>query len=88
MSVRDATAALEGKSVAEKNELLFSKGVNFNDLPAWQKRGVGLYWESYEKEATNPKTGKRVTAQRRRIKIDLELPMKDDYSSFIAGLVG
>ena len=51
----------------------------------WQKRGVGLYWESYEKEATNPKTGKRGTAQRRRIKADLELPMKDDYSSFIAG---
>lgn len=42
----------------------------------------------YGRNFTRPKTGKRVTAQRRRIKIDLELPMKDDYSSFIAGLVG
>jgi len=34
MSVGAATAALRGKSVAEKNELLFSRGINFNDLPA------------------------------------------------------
>jgi len=87
LSVGAATSALKGKSVAEKNELLFSRGINFNDLPAWQKRGVGLYWESYEKEAENPKTGKRVTATRRRIKTNLELPMKDDYSAFITGLV-
>jgi tRNA(His) 5'-end guanylyltransferase len=24
------------------------KGVNFNDLPNWQKRGSGLYWEDYD----------------------------------------
>jgi tRNA(His) 5'-end guanylyltransferase len=27
---------------AEKNELLFQYGINFNDLPAWQKRGAGI----------------------------------------------
>lgn len=32
---------------------------------------------------TNPKTGEAVTAQRRRIKVDLDLPMKEDYSKFI-----
>src|SRR5688572_28017442 len=32
-SVREATAAMEGLSVAAKNELLFAAGVNFNDLP-------------------------------------------------------
>jgi len=37
-----ATAAMKGLSVAEKNELLFQNGVNFNDLPLWQKRGSGL----------------------------------------------
>jgi len=29
-------------SIAGKNELLFQHGVNFNDLPLWQKRGIGL----------------------------------------------
>jgi len=38
-----ATRQLRGVSVAERNELLFRHGVNFNDVPAWQKRGVGLY---------------------------------------------
>src|SRR5947208_6957524 len=43
--VGDATANLKGLSVANKNELLFQNGINFNDLPLWQRRGVGLYWE-------------------------------------------
>jgi len=44
-----ATAALRGATTAEKSELLFKYGINFNDVPAWQKRGVGLYWETYDK---------------------------------------
>jgi tRNA(His) 5'-end guanylyltransferase len=41
--VTAATAALSGLSVADKNDLLFQRGVNFNDLPSWQRRGSGLY---------------------------------------------
>lgn len=83
----EASRRLLRLSVAEKNELLFSHGVNFNDVPNWQKRGIGLYWESYEKPAVNPKTGESVTTTRRRIKRDLELPMRDDYSAFVLGFV-
>lgn len=86
-SVRAATAALEGMSVAQKNELLFSHGINFNDLPNWQKRGVGLFWETYEKRATNPLTGEAVLAQRRRISSCLDLPMKEAYSTFVINLL-
>jgi tRNA(His) guanylyltransferase len=82
-SVAEATGALKGMSVAAKNELLFQKGINFNDLPLWQKRGVGLYWEEYERSAENPITGEKVLARRRRICRDLELPMKDEYSAFL-----
>jgi tRNA(His) guanylyltransferase len=83
----EASRRLLRLSVADKNELLFSLGINFNDFPNWQKRGIGLYWEDYEKPALNPKTGETVTTTRRRIKRDLELPMRDDYSAFITGLV-
>jgi len=82
-SVGDATGFMAKKSVAEKNELLWQNGVNFNDLPLWQKRGTGLYWEDYEKEAVNKLTGEKVMAARRRIKIDYELPMRDEFSDFI-----
>ncbi len=83
-----ATSALEKISVAEKNEMLFDRGVNFNDVPNWQKRGIGLFWKAYEKKAKNPITSEDTLAQRRAIHIELDLPMKDQYSDFIRGLVG
>jgi tRNA(His) guanylyltransferase len=86
-STTQATQALERLSVADKNELLFQNGINFNEVPNWQKRGVGLYWEEYEKEGVNPLTGQTVTAQRRRIRIEYELPMKEGYTEFIRRLL-
>jgi len=74
-------------SVSDKNDLLFKRGINFNDLPAWQKRGTGLYWETYEKQGYNPTLGQAVTAVRRRVKTDRELPLGDEYSSFILSRV-
>ncbi|MCX7746933.1 MAG: guanylyltransferase [Clostridia bacterium] len=82
-SYQEATDYLSGMTVSEKNELLFQNGINFNDLPNWQKRGVGLYWEAYDKPCVNPVTGREGTAQRRKINVDCDLPMKDDYNNFI-----
>ena len=82
-SIKQATDALEGKSVAYKNELLFKNGINFDSLPSWQKRGIGLYWASTEKEGLNPITGKTEIALRRTIKVDAELPLRTEYASFI-----
>jgi len=87
LSGEAAATASRNRTVAEKNELLFRRGINFNDLPSWQKRGAGVYWESYEKTGHNPVTGEAVVTRRRRIKRDLELPMKAAYSAFIATLL-
>jgi tRNA(His) 5'-end guanylyltransferase len=84
---RDATTRLLGRSVAAKNELLFQQGINFNDLPNWQKRGIGLHWETYEKLGVNPLTGQSATASRRRIRRQFDLPMKDEYAGFVRGLL-
>jgi tRNA(His) 5'-end guanylyltransferase len=86
-SAREAAGQLKHLSVAEKNELLFGFGINFNDLPAWQKRGIGLYWEEYTKPAVDPRSGQETSSTRRRIKVEYDLPMKDDYSAFVAGLI-
>jgi tRNA(His) 5'-end guanylyltransferase len=80
---KEATAFIEHKTVAEKNELLFSHGINFNDLPNWQKRGVGLYWVIEEKTGFNPKDKTEVSAKRNIIKIDYDLPMREEYNNFV-----
>jgi len=82
-----AAQVLSGYTKGQKNEFLFQRGVNFNELPAWQKRGIGLYWEKIEKQGFNPLTGESVSALRNQLKIDLDLPMKEEYSSFIANLI-
>ena len=86
-STRSATERLEGQSVSYKNELLFSRGINFDKLPSWQKRGIGVYWDSVQKEGLNPVTGKTETTSRRGLRVDYELPVRDAYSAFIADLL-
>lgn len=83
-SATAATAEIEGKSIADKNELLFSRGTNFNELPQWQRRGIGVVWEDYEKQGLNPTTGETTRAWRRRLATVMELPMKEDYEAFVA----
>ena len=79
-SAAEATAMLEGQSVAFKNEFLFQNGINFDKLPSWQKRGMGVYWETYKKQGFNPVTRKEETAERRALKVDDELPLREEYS--------
>jgi len=88
LNERKATRKLENMGVADKNELLFSYGINFNDLPNWQKRGIGLYWQEFDRPGFNPKTGETVIAKRRAIKIDFDLPMKDEYTRFLLSRLG
>lgn len=83
----EATAQLEGQSVACKNELLFQNGINFDRLPAWQKRGIGLYWTMEEKQGFNPVTGKETIALRRRLIEDDTLPLRQEYSDMIAEMI-
>lgn len=78
---------LEGATVAAKHELLFSYGINFADLPGWQRNGTGVYMESYKKEAMNPKTGERVLVDRRREVVNENLPTGDAYRAFVLDLL-
>lgn len=87
-SAGTATAKLEGLSVSDKNELLFQQGqINFNDLPNWQKRGFGCFWQPYEKEGVNPISGEVSQVTRSKISVELNLPMKDDYGQFVRDLI-
>jgi tRNA(His) 5'-end guanylyltransferase len=86
-SVAAATAALAGRGVAFKNELLFRAGVNFNEVPTWQRRGTGLYREEFRRQGFDPKRGGAVVATRRRVRVDLELPLGEAYGEMIRRLL-
>lgn len=85
-SRRQATQALTGTSTADKNELLFRHGINFNDLPAWQRRGIGIWWDTYPHAGHDPTRDTDVTATRRRITTERVLPIKDAYRTLIEQL--
>lgn len=71
---RKAQSQISGLSVAGKNELLFQHGINYNDLPAWQKRGVSVYWKEYEKKGWNPIKNTEVITKRRDLAVDYFIP--------------
>lgn len=85
--VQAATAQVAGKSISDKNELLFSRGINFDKLPNWQKRGVGVRWGNVAKKGVNPITGEEVTTYRRGLQIEYDLPRGQEYARFIAALL-
>jgi tRNA(His) guanylyltransferase len=86
-SEQQAHAFLLGKSARAKHELLFTNGLNYNDLPAWQKRGVGVYWERCEQPGYNPRTQAATVATRTRLETNLDLPMRAAYDAFLGDLV-
>ncbi|MGL5435690.1 MAG: tRNA(His) guanylyltransferase Thg1 family protein [Lachnospiraceae bacterium] len=79
----EATRYFSGKSVAEKNEYLFQKGINYNDVASWQKRGVGLSWKNVEKIGVNPKNQEEVICTRKELCVVSELPKKEQYEDYI-----
>jgi tRNA(His) guanylyltransferase len=82
-----ATEKLKGVSVADRNELLFRAGINFNEVPAWQRRGIAVLWKDEEHTGQNPKTGALVTSTRRRAVVDYDLPMKAEFDELVRGIV-
>jgi tRNA(His) 5'-end guanylyltransferase len=86
-SVDEATDLLRKLSVAGKREVLHKAGKSFKELPGWQKHGVGLFWETYTTSAVNPVTGETVHSERRRIKVEYILPVKNEYERFVLKLI-
>lgn len=82
-----AQMQIGGLSIADKNELLFSHGINYNDLPYWQRRGVGMYYKDVEKDGYNPKTGEHTACIRRSLYLEKELPIGEQYAELIRKII-
>lgn len=87
MGVGQATKMLESKDTAFKNELLFQNGVNFNDVPLWQRRGTGVYWREVSHTGHDPMRDVAVQTTRRRLFVDRELSMGEGYATLIESVM-
>ena len=84
---RQATKALEKIPLEEKYLLLRSHGINYKEIPSWQRYGVAVMWKTVEKEGFNPITKEAVVTKRRLLAEELNLPKQEDYQKFIENFI-
>ena len=87
LNAQTVAGRLQGMNRAEKHELLFQHGINFDALPTWQKRGFGVYWRERHIVGYNPLTKSETLARRRSLYTDDQLPWKEDYAAAIRRLL-
>lgn len=63
-----ATKKLATLTSKQRQEMLFQEfGINIAKVPNWQRIGMFLSWEEFEKEGYNPQTKQKVMAIRKRV---------------------
>lgn len=77
------TERIERMSQSDKNELLFQYGINYNDLPSWQKRGVEIFNKEVNKQGYNPVTQETVDCLRNELFMEKELMIREEYRGFL-----
>jgi tRNA(His) 5'-end guanylyltransferase len=83
-SYQKAVQILRKQKSKDLHDLLFSQGININEVPPWQRRGLGIYRRDVEVEGYNPLEERKVVSTRKRVYVDWELPLFD--SDFFVGL--
>jgi tRNA(His) 5'-end guanylyltransferase len=87
---REAHATLLGMTSSEMHELMFNHGVNLAKTPAWQRRGILVHKQSYEKEGLDRITGRPSTTRRSRVVQNWDLPIfkSPEGREMLFGLIG
>lgn len=86
MEQKDAMEKLKGLKSAQIHDLLFERGINIAEVPAWQRRGVGVYKMEQEITGYNPQIQEKVSSTRKKISTDWDLPLFD-YDFFKSHLI-
>jgi len=76
-SKKEAMEILRNKKSNELHDILFKKGTNLAELPAWQRRGIGIYKKEILVEGYNPIEEKTAKSIRKRVYVDYDLPIFD-----------
>ena len=75
LSPRATDKTLSGMNVRALMRYCKARGVSLSSTPAWQRRGVLLYQESYRKRGYDPIRKKKVVVERRRVRTDWAPPL-------------
>jgi len=88
LSPTQAQHQLNKKRPEFKHDILFQHEMNFDKLPAWQKRGTGYVWEKYTHEGFNPITKETVIKDKYRLKLNEYLPVSPtDHGNYIKHII-
>jgi tRNA(His) 5'-end guanylyltransferase len=77
----------DNKNNSELQELCWQKGINWNDCPAFQKRGRCLIKTFKPKTVENPKTLEKITVDRSEWTVDNEIPVFSQNRMYIDNYV-
>ena len=87
VSAVNAQKRMSGITNGQKNEILFERGINYNDLPLWQKRGIGMYFRDEQRQGFNPITQETTSCVRHALHVEMELPIGQEYSQLINKII-
>lgn len=90
LTSRAAASHLLGMKAEDMHDLMFSRGVNLAETPAWQRRGTLVRRGKYTKEGMNPITGEKVMVERQGVVVDGDLPLfsAPEGLSSLSSLIG
>lgn len=77
-SKEDAMAMLHKKNSRQLHDLLFHEDIKLTEIPAWQRRGVGIYKKEFTVPGFNPMLKEKTVTHRRKTYVDWELPLFND----------
>ena len=88
-SAKQAAERLKGLKSDDLHELAWGYGINLSETPAWQRRGILVYKQMFEKDGQNLLTGEKTKAMRTRIVKDWEPPIfkTDEGARIIEGIL-
>lgn len=73
LSSHSAAKRIHGLKTDELKKLCAQHHVNLECTPAWQRKGIFLYWQKYQKIGYDPVKRKKVKVWRRKIVVDFDL---------------
>ncbi len=75
LSRRSAALNMKGMNSQEIHDMLFDRGINLAETPAWQRRGILVCKEVYKKPGYDPKKSLRVISRRSKVIQDWDIPL-------------
>jgi tRNA(His) guanylyltransferase len=86
LTAPQATRRMAGLDRQAKKDAIATQAPAFDERPAWQRHGAGIWFETVEKNGYDPKNQRRVTVLRRRLHHEFDLPVGVEYRDLVERL--